>query len=393
MGLIDRLFKNSIKVGALCLVDHQGKRTTYGNGDDPIVVKFSKRGTLLRILRNPLLHLGECYVNGEVDIEQGNLTEFLRLLRLNLTTYANAREKSLAPNLATLTQSWNSIKSSLRNVSHHYNLEDELYQGFLDTDMHYSCAYFAKPEMSLEEAQQAKCQHLLNKLCLKPGQRVLDIGSGWGSLAMYLAEHADVHVTGITLSSSQLRVANERVKTRNLGNQVQFRLEDYRDHHETYDAIVSVGMFEHVGKRNFRTYFDCVKKLLADQGTAVIHTIGSSSSPSPTNPWIKKYIFPGGYIPSLSEVTPPIEANELVVSDIEIWRRHYAKTLEAWNDRFQQMRSTMKERKGEQFCRLWEFYLCACQTAFELDSLVVFQLQLAHRNDTVPLTRNYLYAS
>lgn len=332
-------------------------------------------------------------MKGELDIEQGTLTDLLRLLRVNLTEYAKTRKSAIAPNLSILAQSWNSIKSSLRNVSHHYNLEDELYQGFLDSDMHYSCAYFKDSDMSLEDAQQAKCQHLLDKLCLKPGQRVLDIGSGWGSLAMYLAEHADVHVTGITLSSSQLRVANERTQARNLGNQVQFLLEDYRDHNETYDAIVSVGMFEHVGKRNFKTYFNCVKQLLADQGTAVIHTIGSSASPSPTNPWIKKYIFPGGYIPALSEVATPIETSQLIVSDIEVWRRHYARTLEEWNNRFQKMRSAMQQNKGEEFCRLWEFYLCACQTAFELDSLVVFQLQLAHNNDTVPLTRNYLYAS
>ena len=393
MGLIDRLFSERIKSGSLSLIDHHGNRTTFGNDENPVVVKFNKRGTLFRILRNPHLHLGECYMNGELDIQEGSLTDFLRLLRINMGDYADVKGSVLAPALTSITHSWNTVKASLRNVSFHYNLDDDLYRGFLDEDMHYSCAYFENPDDTLEIAQQAKCRHLMNKLCLKPGQRVLDIGSGWGSLAMYLAQHADVEVTGITLSTSQLRVAKERAKARNLGNQVRFLLEDYRDHESQYDAIVSVGMFEHVGKRNFNTYFRRVKELLKPHGIATIHTIGSASEPTPTNPWIKRYIFPGGYIPSLSEDAKNIESNRLFMSDIEVWRRHYALTLAAWNARFQNIRADVKERQGERFCRLWEFYLCACQTAFEYDSLVVFQLQLAHQNDTVPLTRDYLYTS
>lgn len=393
MGLIDRLFRDRIKSGSLSLIDHRGNRSTFGSDGNPVVVKFYRRGTLFRILRNPHLHLGECYMNGEIDILEGSLTDFLRLLRINMSDYADVKGSLLAPALASITHSWNTVRASLRNVSFHYNLDDDLYRGFLDEDMHYSCAYFENPDDTLEVAQQAKCRHLMSKLCLKPGQRVLDIGSGWGSLAMYLAEHADVEVTGITLSTSQLRVANERAKTRNLGNQVRFVLEDYRDHDSKYDAIVSVGMFEHVGKRNFNTYFRRVQELLKPDGIATIHTIGSASEPTPTNPWIKRYIFPGGYIPSLSEVAKNIESNRLFMSDIEIWRQHYAFTLAAWNQRFQEIRDTVKERQGERFCRLWEFYLCACQTAFEYDSLVVFQIQLAHQNNTVPLTRDYLYKS
>ena len=393
MGLIDRLFRVRIKSGSLCLIDHRGNRTTFGSDGNPVVVKFNRSGTLFRILRNPHLHLGECYMNGELDIEEGSLTDFLRLLRVNMNDYANTKGSVFAPALSAITHSWNTVRASLRNVSFHYNLDDDLYRGFLDEDMHYSCAYFEKSDETLEEAQQAKCRHLMNKLCLKPGQRVLDIGSGWGSLAMYLAEHADVHVTGITLSTSQLRVAKERAKERNLGNQVQFLLEDYREHESEYDAIVSVGMFEHVGKRNFPKYFERVRRLLKPDGIAAIHTIGSASEPTPTNPWIKRYIFPGGYIPSLSEVAKSIETNHLSISDIEVWRRHYALTLSAWNERFQEIRDEVKQRQGERFCRLWEFYLCACQTAFEYDSLVVFQMQLAHKNNTVPLTRDYLYKS
>lgn len=393
MGLIDRPFGDRIKSGSLCLIDHQGNRTIFGTDENPIVVRVNRRGTLFRILRNPQLQLGECYMNGELDIEEGSLTDFLRLLRINMSDYASGKESALAPVLTSITHSWNTVKASLRNASFHYNLDDDLYRGFLDQDMHYSCAYFEDSDTTLEEAQQAKCHHLMNKLCLKPGQRVLDIGSGWGSLAMYLAEHADVHVTGLTLSTSQLRVANERAESRNLGNQVRFLLEDYRNHESQYDAIVSVGMFEHVGKRNFATYFKRVKELLKPDGIATIHTIGSASEPSPTNPWIKRYIFPGGYIPSLSEVAKSIERNRLFMSDIEVWRRHYALTLAEWNQRFQKIRDEVKQRQGERFCRLWEFYLCACQTAFEYDSLVVFQLQLAHQNDTVPLTRDYLYTT
>ena len=392
MNLLYRVIKDRFSIGSMSFVDHRGNTTSFGDDGPPVVVKFNKPGTLLRVLRNPMLRLGECYMNGELEIQQGTLTDFLRLLRLNLSDYAQLKSSSLISKLAALMQSWNGVVASRRNVAFHYNLEDSLYAGFLDEDMHYSCAYFENPGSTLEEAQQAKCRHLLAKLHLAAGQSVLDIGSGWGSLAMYLAANADVHVTGITLSSSQLNVAKRRANQRKLTNQVRFLLDDYREHIGSYDAVVSVGMFEHVGKKNFNTYFDQVRNFLKPNGVAVIHTIGSSKQPMPTNPWIKKYIFPGGYIPSLSEIATAIEKSGLCTSDIEVWRLHYARTLEEWNARFQLMRDQVRELKGERFCRLWEFYLCACQTAFEHDSLVVFQTQLAHRNDTVPLTRNYLYA-
>ena len=392
MSLLERLLQTRITQGSLVFVDHNGKKSTFGHEGEPIVIKFNRSNTLRRILRNPMLRLGECYVDGEFDIVEGTLTDFLRLLRVNLTDYV-AKGRSIPGSFASLLQPINSITESLKNVSHHYNLEDSLYKGFLDEDMHYSCAYFKSDSATLEEAQQAKCEHLMKKLCLEPGQRVLDIGSGWGSLAMFLAEHAQVSVTGITLSTSQLRVAEERANERNLSNQVQFELEDYRQHQGEYDAIVSVGMFEHVGKRNYHTYFDKVKRLLKPDGVACIHTIGSSESPTPTNPWIKRYIFPGGYIPSLSEVNESVEASGLVTQDIEVWRRHYAQTLQAWHERFQSIRERILNEKGEKFCRMWEFYLCACQTAFELDSLVVFQIQLGHRNDSAPLARDYLHST
>ena len=259
--------------------------------------------------------------------------------------------------------------------------------------MHYSCAYFRSPDQPLEEAQSAKCDHIRRKLCLKPGQKVLDIGSGWGSLGLYLADKEDVQVTGLTLSNEQLAVANKEAVRRGLDNQVQFRLEDYRNHHGKYDAVVSVGMFEHVGLRNFDGYFNKVAELLSRDGIAMIHTIGHTDRPAATNPWIRRHIFPGGYFPSISDITTSIERSPLVVADIEVWRQHYALTLKEWNRRFQTVRSEFAREKGERFCRIWEFYLLACQTAFEVSSLVVYQLQLGLNNMSVPTTRDYLYDS
>ena len=288
-------------------------------------------------------------------------------------------------------QSWNNLGASLRNVSHHYDLDASLFRAFLDRDMHYSCAYFRSPEQTLEEAQSAKCDHIRKKLCLKPGQKVLDIGSGWGSLGLYLAEKEDVQVTGLTLSNEQLAVANDEAVRRGLDNQVQFRLEDYRNHHGKYDAVVSVGMFEHVGLRNFDGYFNKVAKLLSGDGVAMIHTIGHTDRPVATNPWIRRHIFPGGYIPAISEISTAVERSPLLFADIEVWRQHYALTLKEWNHRFQTVRSEFAREKGERFCRIWEFYLLACQTAFEVSSLVVYQLQLGINNMSVPTTRDYLY--
>ena len=245
--------------------------------------------------------------------------------------------------------------------------------------------------ISLEEAQRAKCRHIMNKLCLQPGQRVLDIGCGWGGLAFYLAEHADVKVTGLTLSREQLRVAESRARERGLEGRVDFRLQDYREHHGSYDRIVSVGMFEHVGVRHYRDYFDQVRRLLVHDGIALLHTIGRHGAPGTTNPWIEKYIFPGGYNPALSEVTRAIERSGLVSCDIEILRQHYAKTLVLWHQRFHAHRAEIAQRMGERFCRMWEFYLATCEAAFRWRDLVVFQIQLTHRMGAVPITRDYLY--
>lgn len=322
-----------------------------------------------------------------------SLADLLTILRRNFQTDYDRSWYQWFEKLYTFLQSWNSVGTSVKNVERHYDLDEPLFRSFLDSDMHYSCAYFRDDQVSLEEAQQAKCRHIFDKLLLNSGANVLDIGCGWGSLAMYIAEHSDAHVTGITLSEPQLSAARERSASRKLENQVQFQLEDYRDHEGSYDAIVSVGMFEHVGKKHFNTFFNKIKHLLKPDGVALLHTIGTSSPPTPTNRWISKYIFPGGYIPALSEIVSSIESSQLVNLDTEVWRRHYAATLREWNRRFQSVRDRFVGEKGERFCRMWEFYLGACETAFMIGDLVVFQIQLGHSNNSAPLTRIYLYSS
>ena len=389
-----KLLDRHIRRGTLTVVEPDGARHTFGAGDPSATWVLKAPGTARRILLNPGANLGETYMNEEWDVEGGALADLLTVLRVNMERNLPGRSvAALLGPLATLVTSWNNVRASLSNVSHHYDLDEALFRGFLDRDMHYSCAYFREADLSLEAAQAAKCDHIRRKLNLTAGQRVLDIGCGWGSLAMHLAERSGVEVVGLTLSGEQLRAARAEAERRGLADRVEFRLEDYRQHRAEYDAVVSVGMFEHVGRRNFARYFEKVLEFLAPHGTALLHTIGQSSPPSPTNPWIRKYIFPGGYIPSASEILQEVEPSGLILSDLEVWRRHYALTLREWNRRFQAVRDEFVAAKGERFCRMWEFYLLACATAFEVADLVVFQLQLARANDTVPLTREYLYGA
>ena len=389
--MYDKFIRDNIKHGSFKLVHPNGDEQIYGSGQASVVWKINDTRVLSKIVRNPLLNLGETYIEGGWDVEDGKLAELLTILRTNLEDGLVRRGATAA--YAAILQSWNNIGASMRNVSHHYDLDASLFRAFLDQDMHYSCAYFRSPDQPLEEAQSAKCDHIRRKLCLKPGQKVLDIGSGWGSLGLYLADKEDVQVTGLTLSNEQLAVANKEAVRRGLDNQVQFRLEDYRNHHGKYDAVVSVGMFEHVGLRNFDGYFTKVAELLSRDGVAMIHTIGHTDRPAATNPWFRRHIFPGGYIPAISEITTAVERSPLVFADIEVWRQHYALTLKEWNRRFQTVRSEFAREKGERFCRIWEFYLLACQTAFEVSNLVVYQLQLGLNNMSVPTTRDYLYDS
>ena len=396
MGLERRLFERYINRyfnrGQLKVVFPDGQSSTYGEGGPSATWVIRSRAALRRMLANPGLNLGETYIDGDWDVEDGSLHDLITLLRVNLEA-ATSRDKggTLLRGLLAAFQKVNTLASSRRNVSHHYDLDESLFRAFLDKNMHYSCAYFEHEDVTLEDAQNAKARHIMHKLNVREGMRVLDIGCGWGGLALYLAEQAGVTVKGITLSTEQLRVARSEAENRGLGNRVQFELQDYREVDETFDRIVSVGMFEHVGKAHYRTFFDGLGNRLKRGGAALLHTIGSIDPPSPTNPWITRHIFPGGYIPSLSELTPHVESSDANLTDLEVLRLHYAYTLREWHKRFAEVRAEFVKSRGERFCRIWELYLVFCQTAFELGELVVFQLQLAKPPHALPITRDYLY--
>lgn len=385
--MLEGILSNTIKIGSLTVRYPDGRIGQYGHGGPQAEWYIKDRGIIRRLLKDPWFELGETYMEGAWDAPQGleNLIEvFLR----------NIPETQPLPILGALKrrlEQTNPIALSRRHVTHHYDLDEALFRLFLDREMHYSCAYFTKPEMGLEEAQRAKCELILRKLELKPGDRVLDIGCGWGSLALYLASEMQVEVTGLTLSREQLRVANARAFEQGLGQRVQFRLEDYREHKGLYDKVVSVGMFEHVGVPQYETFFARLKDRLAPSGVALIHHIGRSGPPGHTNPWIRKHIFPGGYNPALSEVTPVIEKTGLKVADVEILKFHYAYTLREWRKRFEAHRLEAVRRWGEPFARMWEFYLASCEAAFAIGDLVVFHLQIARSLEGLPLTRAHWY--
>jgi cyclopropane-fatty-acyl-phospholipid synthase len=287
-------------------------------------------------------------------------------------------------------QQFNLRPRAKRNVAHHYDLDGRLYALFLDSDRQYSCAYFENDDDALDDAQLAKKRHIAAKLLIERGQQVLDIGSGWGGLALYLAEICGARVTGITLSQEQLAAARGRANERALGDSVQFRLQDYRDVSGRYDRIVSVGMFEHVGVQFYDAYFGKIAEVLTEDGIALLHSIGRSGRPFYTNPWVAKYVFPGGYIPALSEVLPAIERAGLLVTDIEILRLHYAETLKAWRERFLAHRADVERLYDPRFVRMWEFYLASSEMAFREQNMMVFQIQLTKRQGVVPITRNYI---
>tara|TARA_B100000378_G_scaffold20605_1_gene16152 strand:- start:19 stop:1095 length:1077 start_codon:yes stop_codon:yes gene_type:complete len=336
--------------------------------------------------------LGEGYMNGQFDIIDGDVRT---LLDLGVKNYARRSAHAhhwpvWATRLINFFYQHNPRNRARRNVAHHYDLSEELYRLFLDADRQYSCAYFQTPDDDLETAQRQKKRHLAAKLLLQPGQKVLDIGCGWGGLGLYLSGHADVEVVGVTLSEEQHKVARARAEASGLAQRADFRLTDYRDLSERFDRIVSVGMFEHVGLKHYDEYFRKVYDLLTDDGVAVVHTIGRTDGPGVTNSWIRKYIFPGGYVPALSEMMPAIERAGLVVTDVEILRLHYAETLKHWYERFMEHRKEVLALYDERFCRMWEFYLAGCEASFRHWGQVVFQVQLARRQDAVPLTRDYI---
>ena len=362
--------------------------------ENPITLKILDKSLHTKLLLLPDLYFGEAYTNGSVVIENGTLTEFLDLALQNIgrgeTNSYNALINKIRGSYRFFTN-FNLKKKSKSNVAHHYDISEKLYDLFLDSNRQYSCAYFKNENDSLEQAQSNKIEHIIKKLNLKPNQKVLDIGSGWGSLAIEIAKKSQCEVLGITLSENQYKHSVEKAKANGLENQVQFKLADYRDLNEKFDRIVSVGMFEHVGRKFYSTYFNSVSKLLNDDGIALIHTIGSVNPPRDPHPWITKYIFPGGYTPSLSEVAKPIEKSGLIISDLEVWRMHYSHTLRNWKERFLNKREKVLEMFDEKFLRMWEFYLVGCEMAFKWGDQVVFQIQLIKKHSSAPNTRDYIY--
>lgn len=385
-----------ITQGALVTIFPDGSSMRYGEGkSSPVTVRFHTRSLLRKLLVNPDLALGEAYMNGTLTVDEDDLYSLVELLVVNLGHQPDvwhyrwlARLRRLYRRLAQ----FNPAKRARRNVAHHYDLSGELYDLFLDADHQYSCAYFRRPEDSLDAAQENKKALIAAKLLLEPGQRVLDIGCGWGGLGLHLALEHGAWVTGVTLSQEQHRVAEERAKSAGLANQLRFRLQDYREVDGVFDRIVSVGMFEHVGAPHYREFFATLRTHLADNGVALLHTIGRADGPGATNPWMAKYIFPGGYSPALSEILTVVERSGLYVTDIEVWRLHYAETLKAWRDRFEANLDRVREIYDERFCRMWRFYLIVSELAFRHNGHVVFQIQLAKKQDAVPLTRKYLTA-
>ena len=386
-GLLDTIGRG-FSEGRLEFAAPDGRCWTLGNGEPRVRLRLQQAAVLRRMLRRPAMNFGETYVDGGWEPEGCSLAEVLGVA-LRFEQHRQHRQRRHPHPLARLG-AWigerNSPLRARRNVAHHYNLDEAFYRGFLDQDMHYSCAYFREAGITLEDAQREKCALIARKLDLRPDMRVLDIGCGWGSLAMHLAERHGVHVTGITLSETQLAAARRRANERGLTQRVEFRLQDYRDTAGRYDAVVSVGMFEHVGRPQYGRYFARLHQLLEPQGTALVHSIGRLSPPGATNPWIRKYIFPGGYIPAASEMLAAVERSGLELADLEVWRLHYAETLAEWHRRFSRM--TLGD---ERFTRIWRFYLQASEASFREGDLVVFQAQLLRERSRLPLTRDYLY--
>ncbi|AMN42932.1 SAM-dependent methyltransferase [Rhodoplanes sp. Z2-YC6860] len=392
--LLVLLLRRFVRRGTLRITTAGGLVCSVGDGTGrPIAIRFTTSAAQRSILLDPELHLGEAYMDGTLQVEEGTLADFLALV-LGQTPDGKpprwARLQWILRYVWRRLQQFNVRSRSRQNVAHHYDLDGRLYSLFLDADRQYSCAYFETPDQSLDDAQLAKKRHIAAKLRVKDGHRVLDIGCGWGGLALYIAEFCRANVLGVTLSNEQFQCASGRAAEKNLSRSVEFRMQDYRDVPETFDRIVSVGMFEHVGVGYYDAYFQKCAELLDDDGVMLLHSIGRSEGPNVTNPWIAKYIFPGGYIPALSEVLPAIERAGLLVTDIEILRLHYAETLKAWRDRFMAHREEAERIYDQRFVRMWEFYLAASEMAFREQGMMVMQYQLTKRQNVVPITRDYI---
>ena len=395
--ILARFLNKVFKKDGFILVDADQKKYIIGTPikKNPIVVKLLDKKLHYKLLFNPDLYFGEAYTNGTLVIENSNISEFLDIALSNIgrneINYFSYIINKFRGSYRYLTN-FNFIKKSRMNVSHHYDIKDDLYDLFLDPKRQYSCAYFKNENDSLEEAQNNKIKHIIKKLNIKKNQKVLDIGCVWGGLAIDIAKNSECEVTGITLSENQFHYANNKAKELKIDNQVKFKLIDYRELNEKFDRIVSVGMFEHVGRKFYKTFFKKVEKLLKDDGISLIHTIGSVMPPRDPHPWITKYIFPGGYTPSLSEVTKPVEKAGLVVSDIEVLKLHYSYTLKNWKLNCLKNREKIIKMFDERFYRMWEFYLAGCEMAFKWGDQVVYQFQLTKNYTSTPATRDYIYS-
>jgi len=397
--MFERSLTAFIKTGRLTIIRPNGQVVHAGEpagraSNLDVVLRLRRPSSVLKILLRPDLYLGEAYMDGALVIERGTLWDLFELCGRNLAhrrSWRRWRLVRLCQAAARYIQQFNSPRSAHRNVAHHYDLSETLFRTFLDNDLQYSCAYFRDPTYSLDDAQEAKKRHLIAKLLIEPGQRILDIGCGWGGLAISIARSRAVQTTAVTLSREQLAVARKRARDAGLDHKISFEQKDYREINGPFDRIVSVGMFEHVGKPNFRAFFNKLAALLTDDGVAIIHSIVRMDGPGLTHAWTRRYMFPGDYIPALSEVLPTVERAGLWVTDIEILRLHYANTLRAWRERFLRNVDLIRGIYGDRFCRMWEFYLAGSEMAFRYDGLVVFQLQLAKRVDTVPSTRDYMF--
>lgn len=395
--LLARLFERLIKFGTLTVIDANGKSHCFaGAGGPRSTIRLHDKSLHYKMFFRPQLYAGEAYMDGTLTVEEGTLYDFLDIFLTNVQQY---QPGPVGVTLNKIAWCWNWFshvippRRARANAAHHYDLTGTLYDLFLDKDRQYSCAYFTRGNETLEAAQDNKKRHIAAKLVLdRPRLKILDIGSGWGGLALYLAEVADAEVTGITLSEEQVKVANQRARAAGLGDRVRFELRDYREEQGQYDRIVSVGMFEHVGLPQYNVFFRQVRDLLKPDGVALLHSIGHIGEPEVTNAWLRKYIFPGGHIPALSEVQSAVEKSGLWVTDLEILRLHYAETLKHWHHRFEAHRDEIRELYDERFCRMWELYLLGCELVFRREDQMVFQMQLARDQEAVPLVRDYITA-
>jgi len=391
--LLNALGSRIIKRGNVAIDYADGAKQRFGDGSGPLIgIKFTDSRGPFDLVRNPEMALGELYTDGRLVMTSGTILDFLHVVMSNAIRRAPPLPMRAMFAVRGLgSKIWRNERSASRaNVAHHYDLDGRLYDLFLDRDRQYSCAYFERPDMGIDEAQLAKKRHIAAKLMIDPGHRTLDIGSGWGGMALYLARHCGADVTGITLSTEQLGMAGVRAEKAGVADRVRFRLEDYRDTQGPFDRVVSVGMFEHVGAAHYDAFFAKLAGLLSEDGVALLHTIGRPDRPGATNAWISKYIFPGATIPSLSQIAASVEKAGLYITDVEVLRMHYAETLKAWRERFMARREEAKALYDERFCRMWEFYLSLTELAFRVEGECVFQLQIARKHDAVPITRAYI---